>query len=675
MALSARFVTRFAPCALLVTSCLLATLQHADAKPAPSPEPMSTTSNSPSPSPAPSSSTSPSISRTPLPIASPSPLASPTATTTPRPLGLRLTTSANVTFVDDGTAGEGQVGPEASGFITGSALAPNTPYDLFSSAPLVPGVAGIGTISTTATYRTRGLDFSATPSLGYVRGSFTNASYYGENLMPTLNPHLGSQALPYAIAFPTHAGQDDGTALRLSLLSGSVATADGNLKLRGGYFDLAQTARFVFVQPALTSLNPALAYAPAETLSSGLPGTDVWQPYATALPLHGIDVIAKRGIASVEISNAALPSLPGESARLTIGSIVVDHGEGTQYTAQLLHATTSGASFVTTVPFGINPQFGSTPEGVLPTSTLSGQRETIAGLHAAFHLAPALDIAGVADIGRAWFDASPVTRPGTERPGGYYHLGFSKTRGRTTASLDAYRMEPRYATMILPYGVSENQWSAPFAWPGQWLKSNYQLIDNSVLGVNRQGYRLRYVDKGPLEVHLEYADLRQIEAETNETSTQSGFVDGYYLPQLPDAATFGHQKRYGLWAAWHPSFGDLTLDIIDDTLFRPFAASHPEDQVSYEVPQAVFTYSRHLSPTVVGAIGVGRYAIKGAFSEPIDFAQRLFFAGVEIQQTPKSSLLVTFRRTAFRGLTTFPSSSRSPAFTGSALIVEQRLSL
>jgi len=207
------------------------------------------------------------------------------------------------------------------------------------------------------------------------------------------------------------------------------------------------------------------------------------------------------------------------------------------------------------------------------------------------------------------------------------------------------------------------------------LKSNYQLIDNSVLGVNRQGYRLRYVDKGPLEVHLEYADLRQIEAETNETSTQSGFVDGYYLPQLPDAATFGHQKRYGLWAAWHPSFGDLTLDIIDDTLFRPFAASHPEDQVSYEVPQAVFTYSRHLSPTVVGAIGVGRYAIKGAFSEPIDFAQRLFFAGVEIQQTPKSSLLVTFRRTAFRGLTTFPSSSRSPAFTGSALIVEQRLSL
>ena len=84
------------------------------------------------------------------------------------------------------------------------------------------------------------LDLGLTAGLGYVRGSVTNASYWGENLLPTLNPHVGSQALPYAIAFPTHAGQDDGTALRLSILSASVATADGDLALKGGWFDPAR---------------------------------------------------------------------------------------------------------------------------------------------------------------------------------------------------------------------------------------------------------------------------------------------------------------------------------------------------------------------------------------------------------------------------------------------------
>jgi hypothetical protein len=233
-------------------------------------------------------------------------------------------------------------------------------------------------------------------------------------------------------------------------------------------------------------------------------------------------------------------------------------------------------------------------------------------------------------------------------------------------------MEPRYATMILPYGVPENQWSAAFSWPGQWLKSNYQLIDNSTLGVNRQGYRLRYfVDGGPFEVHLEYTDLHQIDPETTLTSTLVGFVDGYYLPQLPDAATFGRQKRYGFWMAYHAALGDLSLDIVDDTLYRPFAAGHIEDQVSYEVPQAVATYSRHLTPSIVFATGLGRYAMKGAFSEPLDFSERLFFAGIEMREG-KSSTLVSFRRTAFGGLTTYPASPTSPNFTGSMIVVEQR---
>ena len=603
------------------------------------------------------------------------PAVSASPASSPRPLGIHVATSASTTFIDQSTAGPGQVGPEAAAFIDGSPLSPNTPYDLFASAPDVPGVSGIGQMTSTATVALPHWDASVSGGLGYVRGSTTNASYWGENLMPALNPHLGFAALPYSVTFPTHAGQDEGTGLRLSLLAASLASADGAIRVRGGWFDLAQTDRFVFAQPALTSVNPAIAYAPAETLSSGLPGTDRWQPLATQLPLSGADVVAKRGIATLEVAAAALPSLPGDDVRLTIGSLVIDHGEGTRFSADVLHATLAGAPFTTTVPFGTGPLYTQTPQGVFPTSTLAGQEQTIAGLRGAFHVAAALGIDGVAEIGRAWYTANPVAFPGSEKPGGYYHLGATKKRGRATASLDLVRMEARYATMILPYGVPENQWSAAFAWPGQWLKSNYQLVDNSVLGVNRQGYRLRYaVDGGPLEVHLEYTDLYQIENETRLTAEQAGFVDGYYLPQLPQAATQGRQQREALWIAWHPHFGDVTLDVVNDTLSRPHVVTHPEDQVSYDVPQAVLTYARHLSPAVVADAGLGRYAAKGAFSEPIDFAQRLFFIGAQVQQTRALSMLLSFRRTAFSGITTFPASPLPPDFTGSALIVEQRVS-
>jgi hypothetical protein len=90
------------------------------------------------------------------------------------------------------------------------------------------------------------------------------------------------------------------------------------------------------------------------------------------------------------------------------------------------------------------------------------------------------------------------------------------------------------------------------------------------------------------------------------------------------------------------------------------------------VPQAVATFSRRLSRNVEAALGEGRYAAQGTFSEPIDFAQRLYFAGAIVRETPRSSLLVTFRRVLFSGIPTYPSLPRSPDFTGSAVIVEQR---
>jgi hypothetical protein len=602
--------------------------------------------------------------------------ASPEPTASARPLGARTSAQLSTTYIDQATNGPGQIGPEAAGFITGSPLAPNTPYDLFSSAPDVPGIAGVAQLFATVDYGFKRFDASLTGGFGYVDGSVTNAAYWGESLFPTLNPHLGSGALPYRIAFPTHAGEDDAAAFRASITGGSLATADGALRVRAGYFDLAQTDRFVFAQPALTSVNPAIAFAPAESLTSGTATLATWQPEATQLPLLGFDGVGRRGDATLELTSAALPSLAGESARLTMGSIVFDRGEGTRFSADVVHVTTSGLSFLTTVPFGSDPAYTAVPQGVLPTSTLDGQRQTIVGAHGAFHVSRAFGVDGVVEIGRAWYDSSDAASPGTARPGGFYHGGFTKTQGRVTASLDLYRMEPRYATIVLPYGVPENQWSAAFAWPGQWLKSNYQVIDNSVLGVNRQGYRLRYyVDGGPLEVHAEYTDLRQIDPETTVTAEQTGFIDGYYLPQSPAAATFGRQKRYAFWAAWHPRFGDLTLDIVDDTLYRPAAPGTPLDGVSYEVPQAVLSLDRHLGAHVLASVGLGRYAANGRFSEPIDFAERVFLAGVEAEETPRTSLLLSFRRSTFSGISTFPEAGISPDFTGSLFTLEQRVRL
>ncbi len=616
---------------------------------------------SPAPSPAPS-------------LPSPSP--APSAAATPRPLGLRANAQGSLTFVDRSAAGPGLSPPEAKGFIAGLPLAPNTPYDVFSSAPLVPGIAGVATLLSTATYAARGFDLSLTGGFGYTTGSETNAAYWGGPLLPTLNPHLGSQAFPYTIAFPTHAGQDDGTAVRGSILSGALVSADGNASLRAGYFDLTQSAPFVFAPPPITSVNAAVAFAPAESLGNGPSNLDSWQPEPATLPLQGVDAVVRRGDATFEVADAALPSLPGTGARLTDGSLFFDRGEGTTFRFQFAHITTGGLPVFTTVPFGADPAYLYTPQGVLPSSLLGGQRQTIAGAGAAFHISTALGLDGKADVGRTWYDADGVANPGTSAPGGYYHAGLVKTAGRVTASLDVYRMEARYAPAILPYGVPENQWSTSFAWPGQWLKSNFQSIDNSVLGVNRQGYRFRYfVDGGPLEVHLEYVDLRQIAPETRVTAEETGFVDGFYLPQYPDAATFGRQKRYGFWTAWHPAIGDFTLDVVDDTLYRGFEAGHPEDAVSYEVPETVLTYSRKVSPAVLASGTYGRYAIKGTFAEPLDSTERIFGLGLEVTQTSKSSLLVNFRRTTFGGISTAPAAGIPPNFTSSQFLVEQRVHL
>jgi len=582
---------------------------------------------------------------------------------------------AHLTFISQGETGPGQAPREGPGFAAGSPLSPLTPYDTFSSAPMIPGNAGESAVFVTPTYFGHGFDASATLAAQYVDGSVTNAAYWGESLIPSINPHLGAQQLPYAIAFPTHAGADDATGFVASVLSGSVATKDGNVRLRGGWFDLVQSDGFVFTQPAYTSAIPSLAVLPAESLGNGAPTADWWTLANGVYPLHGVDLVGKSGIATAELSDATLPALPGTGARLTMGSLVIDHGEGTRYSAQLLHLATGGALVPTTILFGVGTLL-ATPQGPLPSTLIGGQSETMFGLRGAFHVLHGLD--ADAEYGHSTYAAQNVAFPGTGKPGNYEHAGLTRTQGRASLAFDWYRNEPYYATAILPYGIPENVWSVAWSWPGQWLKSNYQLINNGPVNVDRQGYRVKYqLGNGPLEVRVSYANFGQIVPITLTNAQQTGFIDGFFLPQADPDATLGRQRQYALWTTWHAPVADVTVDYTEDTMHRAAVPAAPQDLVSYDTPEYSLYASRKIGSSALVSAGYARYGMRGSFGQPftnIDFAQHEWFAGAEFRRSAALSTLVTVRRAWFNG---FPSQAGGPPpdFAATLLVIEQRLHL
>lgn len=577
-------------------------------------------------------------------------------------------------FIDSQTGGPGISPPEGSGFATGAPLAPNTPYDTWSSAPQVPGLAGILQYRATPQYNGRHISISLDLGLGFVTGSVTNAAYWGENLLPTYNPHLGNTALPYAIVFPTNANGDRTDAFRASVLTGTIGAPDGSWAAKGGYFDLTQTDRFVFIQPAFTSVTPSLGIAPSESIGNGAPALAWWPTPDPGLPLLGLDFTARRGIASAELTQALLPALPGTQARVSMGSAVVDHGEGTRYTAQISHITTSGASISTTTMFGADATTVPGPQGNLPVSTIGWQNATIVGASVSFHATRAID--ATIELGRQWYDAKNVIEPGSQRAGGFYHLALTQKNRRATTTIEAFRFEPRYATTILPYGIPENIWSSAWSWPGPWLKSTYQVNDNSAFGINRQGLSVKYaLDGGPFELHARVMRDEQIEESTLSNVHQTGFVEGFFLPQIDGFGTRGEQSQYAAWIAWHPNFGTLTLDYVVDVEHRAAATSHPEDLVDYAAPQAMLTYSRRLSQSAIVAGGYGYYAMKGTWATtPLNYGEGTYFIGAELQESKQGGLFVQLRHNSFGGT---PSSIQgpSPDFGANLLVLEQRVSI
>ena len=605
-------------------------------------------------------------------ICSAEPTPAPSQSAPPR--GLQYALDGFTSFVDQAMGGSGVVPPEGAGFAAGSPLSPMTPYDTFSSAPAVSGIASVTQLDATATYFASRFNASATLGAAYSAGSVQNAAYWSENLLPKLNPHLGSTLLGYQVAFPTHAGQGDGQAAAVKLLSGSVATNDGALQLRGGWFNLAQTDRFIFLQPTLTNATPSLGVQTAESLGDGPPTLSAWPAQPVGLALDGIDFVARRGVGTLEIANAALPALPGTAARITLGSVVLDHGEGTRWSGEALHVATGGEFLNTTTMFGANAMTNPGPQGPLPSSTLGGQQQTIVGLRGAFHVARAVD--ATVELGRAWYNADHVFEPGTNAPGNFVHAVLARGFGRNNVAAEFFRFEPRYATAILPYGAPENVWSCAWSWPGPWLKSNYQLADNTALGVNRQGVRLRYsLQDGPVQLRASIAQYRQIDQAVLSNVNQVGFVDGFFLPQFDNLGTSGVAHQYALWTAWHPAFGDVILDYVNDTQHRDFTPAHPEDAVSYQAPQVVLTYAHRFGKRALAAAGYGRYAMRGSWAfgstTNVDYRQGVAFIGAQVAQSDHAVLLVQARHIGFNGLPSQPGGPL-PNFSGTQLVIEQR---
>jgi hypothetical protein len=582
-------------------------------------------------------------------------------------------------LVDQATAGPGTQPPEGPGFAAGSPVSPMTPYDTFSSAPMTPGVAGTGQFVLTQAYSGKKIKASLEASVGGVSGSVTNAAYWTENLIPVLNPHLGSQsfsrpALPYRVVFPTHAGQDDADVLGAGIDGITVGAANDSWGFRAGYFDLTQTNRFVFVQPPLTSQTPEVAIAPAESLGNGAPALSRWPTAPLGLPLYGLDATFHRGAATAEFTDAKLPSLPGTAAQISNASVFWERGAQTEFSAQLLHLWSGGSPLLTTTLFGSDPVVVHSAQGLLPLSTLGGQSSSVAGVHARFLAAPALEAA--IDYGRTWYDAAQVFEPKSARPGNYYRAGLSHPVGNAAFGVDWYTWEPRYATAILPYGIPENIWSVAWSWPGIWLKSTYQLADNTQAGANRQGYRVHFTrDGGAVEVHAQFAEFRQIDPSSLELAKQAGFVEGFFLPEEPGFLTLGREKQAAAWIAWHPRACDVTLDFVDDMMHRDAAATQPQDAVSYEAPQTVLTISKNFKGKLLGAAGFGRYAMIGSWADGastnVNYQQAVYFVGSQYAESLHAAALVQFRRAAFSGLPSIPHGP-SPDFHGTLIVFEQR---
>ena len=605
---------------------------------------------------------------------------SPTPTATPR--GVQLQSTLNLLALTQAASGAGLRPVEGPTFAQGAPAAPVTPYDVFSGAPLVPGNVQQNQFLLDALWGARGVSVGIDLGVESLFGDRTDQAYWAEPLQPQDDVHLGTAANTYAIVFPTHPGTDDYNAVRGGVEQVRVSADGDALMLRGGWFAMTQTLPSVFTPPVGTGVVPGLLLKTPESLNPSTPDLDDWTSAASTLSLRGFDASYTANHMTVEAADALLPSLPGTLARLESGSASRFDDRGRGVIVQWIHAFTGGDPISTSAGFGADFAIVPSDQGPFTVSMLHGQRETIAGAK------------GVTSIGSSLlatleYAHSRYASDGLGKPqavgGSFAHVALSRAIGPTTAAIHYYRFEPTFATMILPYGVPENIWSVAYSWPGPWLKSNFQLVDSSTLGVNRQGplYSLTFAAQH-LQASASYSAFRQIAPLTAQDAPNLGFVEGFFLVQRDAAAaTLGTFRRFNAYVGVPSRIGTFGLDFVDDGLHRDGRASEPIDTVTYDAPQYVASLTRQAGSRVVASLGEGYFGTRGTWEDDastnVDFGMHVAFAGAQFDERPGDAVMLTLRRSTLRGRPYFGALGAlrygSPDLDATTVVLEQRVRL
>ncbi|HVA27776.1 MAG TPA: hypothetical protein VNF68_06320 [Candidatus Baltobacteraceae bacterium] len=598
-------------------------------------------------------------------------LATPTPSPSPSP-HVVLTISGSNVLVDQATSGIGQVPPEGAGYAGGQPAAPLSPYDWFSTAPLLPGVTGQIQYAVTGSWHGSKVSFDATALISGIDGDIANGIYWGEPLVGSFDPHEGHSPLPFRFAFPTHAGTNDASMLAIDLpYAASVHANDGTWRVSGGYVQTTQYDGFAFLQPSFVGWTPSLNQQTFESLGSGIADLASWNHFANALPIAGADATAMIGAGTLELTSGVLPGPATNAAHFSGASLVFDRGDAGRFSFDAVHIATSGEPIVIPTLFGSNPALVPGAQGNLALSTLGNQRQTIVGARALVH--PARGYDALVELGRAWYDATLVARPGTALPGNYQHYAFVRHfNAHDDAGVEFYRMDPRYGTVLLPYGIAENVWGTAWAYPGPWLKGTYQLVGDAFGGSNREGLRA-HVDlkRGNVNASVALYDYRQIAPSTIDNLTQTGFVEVDYLALAPGDAALGHTRGANAYLAWQLPKDTLSIDLANDAQRRDPDGIAPGDFVDMRYPQLVLADEHRFGKGFLASAGYARYHLTGTWTTtPVDGTYGVGFVGAEWDLGRAGQLLVQFRRYGLRGVPSIPGGP-PPTFTGTGLVVDQ----
>jgi hypothetical protein len=596
--------------------------------------------------------------------------ASPSPEPTKKPAKYTIKIETYTSGTNQQFVGPGTVPAEGTAFARGGALAPGTPYDFFSGASQATG-QGISQdfLLKPIFFVTPNTDVSVTVGYGSASGTGNVVNYWGDAIMPSINTNLGSRAYTLAPAFTTHNGQDPISATKLGILSGSIMDHNGNGGVTIGWFNVHQNVGFAMSPAPWVSTPFQVVPQLPQNIGDGNPYIDVLREGATTLPMSGVDGWYKTNLATYEFSSALLPAPTNSPTRLTSFSGILDHGSGLHYALQLSMLNQVGPE-TARVLYGS----GATLTNGVPQSTLNGQHQFVAGVEAAF---PLNTVDADLKYGYSCYNAFGTAASTSQCTSGNYYYGkLHHGFDHFDFTLEGVRNEASYAPAILNYGTIENLWTYPAAWPGTFFHGDYQAVDNSLVGPNRQGFRASttFIIAG-VEMRFAYARYAQIQALDGTTSFSAGFDEPYFLPQLSGGSIGVEQHAEG-WFSYHAKWADIVLDLQQNNMWRPgTAAAQGNDAVRMTYPMGTLSLTRPFGPKVTGTAGVGRFALIGQFNTAgannADLAQDVFFAGVQYRTNSTSGYGLDYRLYSVEGAPTIPLGA-SPAYHGPQIQFYQR---